>query len=1234
MIQTGNRQVAIRSLKGKLLAAYEYLVEHNDQGNAVKVKQLAGKLVNEEFTIAFCGHFSAGKSMMINRLVGEDLLPSSPIPTSANLVKVKGGEEYVKVFFKNEKPRLYLPPYDYKMVKNYCKDGDQIQEIEISHSDSRLSNQTVIIDTPGIDSADDAHRIATESAIHLADLILYVMDYNHVQSELNFMFTKELTQAGKEVYLVINQVDKHSNQELSFAEFKTSVAHAFASWGVKPAGIFYTSLKEDDHEYNQFLELQAFLAERLKEKDSLLLPSIFHSLQKIIKDHLDVTKKKDELELEPFKDILNELSAGEQEELADNYDRLGEEKNALSEGPLKAKKEFDSEVNKIMTNAYLMPFETRALAESYLESCQPGFKIGWLFTKQKTLATREERLNLFYQEILKKTKAQIEWHLRDFLLRFLKAKGGENKELLAKIQIFNVHFPRELLATAVKTGARLSDTYVINYTDNVANEIKRLAKSDVDELKIEILNAFHEKHTASQIRLNQKLASLKRYIIALEQVKKYELAESLAQRPLETLLSETNRLSSDRFHLFDREEEDFEVVYGETGHARQVQKKSSLSMSKPVLKEKILLPTNASERMKQTAEKLKKAAQLVQGLPGFKKLAGQLAEKAERLEHKGFTVALFGAFSAGKSSFANALLGERVLPVSPNPMTAAISKIKPINELYPHGTVLVKVKEEHAMLEDVNHALNLFDFHGESLADAMTKIEKLNGDFDQLGAAEKANYAFLQAFTRGYAAFSQQLGTVLKKTITEFGDYVAMEEKSCFVEWIDLYYDCPLTRSGITLVDTPGADSINARHTGVAFDFIKNSDAILFVTYYNHAFSKADREFLIQLGRVKDSFQLDKMFFIINAIDLADNEEEQETVTRYVHEQLIKYGVRNPHLYSLSSLNALKEKEENITLSVSGMSAFEEAFYHFITNDLASLAAFASENELSRVSRLVAKLIDSTKEDATARQQKRANMEAEKRGIKAIIVQQTAQNLKNRLDQEIKELIYYIKQRVFFRFNGFFKETFNPSVLRDDGRDLKKVLRNALGELLEQIGFDFAQEMRATTVRLDFFAEKITAEYQITLIERIREINQDVSFSLFEFEDKAQIDFEIAFKEISYGLFSPAMAYFKNPKSFFEKSENKLMSDEIYRVLSISADEYLQNEQKRIQALYGHVIEGEFEKLVLQMTEQADDFYLSLLSALDGGVSAKQLMEIQQSLTELMYKDESRNGRSHILAQS
>ena len=177
-----------------------------------------------------------------------------------------------------------------------------------------------------------------------------------------------------------------------------------------------------------------------------------------------------------------------------------------------------------------------------------------------------------------------------------------------------------------------------------------------------------------------------------------------------------------------------------------------------------------------------------------------------------------------------------------------------------------------------------------------------------MDAFEKTHLAFLQAFVRGIEAYRNELGETIQTNLTEFTGFVANEEQSCLVEWIEVYYDCELTRKGITFVDTPGADSINARHTGVAFEYIKNSDAILFVTYYNHAFSKADREFLIQLGRVKDTFALDKMFFIVNAIDLAQDEEEMNAVLDYVEDQLVTYGIRQPHLYPVSSLQALKEK--------------------------------------------------------------------------------------------------------------------------------------------------------------------------------------------------------------------------------------------------------------------------------------------------------------------------------------
>src|SRR5699024_1647278 len=74
-------------------------------------------------------------------------------------------------------------------------------------------------------------------------------------------------------------------------------------------------------------------------------------------------------------------------------------------------------------------------------------------------------------------------------------------------------------------------------------------------------------------------------------------------------------------------------------------------------------------------------------LKGFQSIINELEKKKYRLENRELTIALFGTFSAGKSSFSNALFGERVLPVSPNPTTAVISRISPVTSQHSHGTV-------------------------------------------------------------------------------------------------------------------------------------------------------------------------------------------------------------------------------------------------------------------------------------------------------------------------------------------------------------------------------------------------------------------------------------------------------------------------------------------------------------------------------------------------------------------
>src|SRR5699024_4440563 len=102
----------IKTNRDQLAALHQTMRANHDEENAEKILELYQKLENGELMISFSGHFSAGKSSIINNLLGQDILPKSPIPTSANIVKMTSGEGWARVFFYNEEPVEYREPYD------------------------------------------------------------------------------------------------------------------------------------------------------------------------------------------------------------------------------------------------------------------------------------------------------------------------------------------------------------------------------------------------------------------------------------------------------------------------------------------------------------------------------------------------------------------------------------------------------------------------------------------------------------------------------------------------------------------------------------------------------------------------------------------------------------------------------------------------------------------------------------------------------------------------------------------------------------------------------------------------------------------------------------------------------------------------------------------------------------------------------------------------------------------
>ncbi|KKB38506.1 putative protein Bsub YpbR [Bacillus thermotolerans] len=1163
MMSTATIQQTMAPIIAKTVSLFELFERAGDEERARKAKLFLQKLHNEEFIVAFCGHFSAGKSTMINALTGENLLPSSPIPTSANLVKVhRASEDFAKVYYRDKQPLLFQAPYRFERVKEFCKDGEEVETIEIGHSESSLPSEVTVMDTPGVDSTDDAHRISTESALHLADMVFYVMDYNHVQSELNFIYTKELLSHGVKLYLIINQIDKHRDEELSFDEFKQSVYTSFSAWGVEPEAFYFTSLKAPSFPGNDFEEVKSLIHESMEDREELSFRSAETMMNRLVSEHLSWLEEEQAETKEELAEILGE--DWDKEEL---IEKERETKAQLDKrDPEALVRQIEESREQVLQNAYLMPASTRELAREYLESAQPDFKVGLLFSKKKTEEERRRRLENFLTDLQEKTETQLNWHLRQQFSSWLKESGLRDDELQLEAEELSVPVDESVITNTVKSGAGVTGDYVLTYSDDVANQLKKRARELTNELKERAAGRMGSQFASERKEWQERWSAWHKKVEALHKLEHLETEASNRQQTIRRLLAEDGMAIPQRYEGFIQEWEQQlrdVTVFNEDLAADWESK--AVEQEEKIVQEAIRTMETTGTSMEETAGRLRHMSEKLNGIPGFQRFIDGLKQKAGRLEQRKYTIALFGAFSAGKSSFANALLGEKVLPVSPNPTTAAVNRIHPPDDTHQHRTADVHLKTEEVMLFDLQQSLEFFNRTVQTLEEAYEAVPGLLGNKGGDGK-ENIHLSFLKAFYEGYTEYKQHLGQTLSVDLPAFKGFVANEKQSCFVESIDLYYDCEFTRQGVTLVDTPGADSINARHTGVAFEYIKNSDAILFVTYYNHAFSKADREFLIQLGRVKDAFELDKMFFIVNAIDLASSDEEVDEVIGYVSSQLQQYGIRFPRIYGLSSLQAIQELERgDKDHPNSNILPFKQAFGQFLEGDLTQMAVQSAEAEWERGLERLCQLIATAKENRDNREQKQEELNSQYDQISSHLEQESLQLMEKRLNQEMDELVFYVKQRVFYRFSDFFKEAFNPASLGSSGSQAKHALQEAMKELLNSVGYDFAQEMRATSLRSENQVHKLLSDKHEQLKMQYESIQSQLQFTDIEWPSKETPDFPTAFRETPLSTFDSALSLYKNAKAFFEKNEKQLMQEKLEDMLSSLADEYLEEEKAKLR---------------------------------------------------------------------
>lgn len=568
-------------------------------------------------------------------------------------------------------------------------------------------------------------------------------------------------------------------------------------------------------------------------------------------------------------------------------------------------------------------------------------------------------------------------------------------------------------------------------------------------------------------------------------------------------------------------------------------------------------------------QRLEQTQRQLEGIQGFS--TRELEEVHTRLSNRHYLVAVFGAFSAGKSSLLNALLDDSMLVVSPNPTTASVTRISAPRADTEVESITITAKTEQELWRDVANVFALLHENPQSLTEAMMQASVLNArDYP---TSVRTHIRFLKSVAQGYDEMLPKLGQSWTVEQAHFERFTADEKQAAYIARVDVARRNSWLNRGFVFVDTPGVDSIHRRHTDVAFRYMRHADAVLFVMYYTHAFTQRDRDFLVQLSGVQDVTETNKLFTVINAVDLATSDDERAAVRQRVEEELRRLGIRRPRVYEVSSqlalagrgLKRLPEDEAfqamararaNLStadvlpspaslIEASGLLHLETDLQAYIETEGNALARDIVSRTLAQIRDQALRAVSDTTvahaEDVDMRQDRLAQLATLKIKLDhdfAQVVSDTSV-VQRGLMTNLEELVFHAGERIRFRYRDMFRQSFHPGRFRM-GRPQDK-LQDAALELTDSLCRQIDIEIRTFSLRASALVATTYAQTLVPWRTRCADVLLYPPFN--PSPDTDYLVAEDVRSSLPSDIFRPYFHFFSSAKQFFEDGGSKAMMD-------------------------------------------------------------------------------------------
>ena len=147
------------------------------------------------------------------------------------------------------------------------------------------------------------------------------------------------------------------------------------------------------------------------------------------------------------------------------------------------------------------------------------------------------------------------------------------------------------------------------------------------------------------------------------------------------------------------------------------------------------------------------------------------------------------------------------------------------------------------------------------------------------------------------------------------------------VQEVEITYPSEYLKDGVRIIDTPGVGSVYSHNTEVAYNYLPQVDAAVFVVTVDPPLSQAEHEFLHD---IRD--YVHKLFFVLNKIDYVDEVERREALeftTQMLQAELTAEQVK---IFPMSAKMALDGKTNGHPelLDASLLPQFEEHLRQFL----------------------------------------------------------------------------------------------------------------------------------------------------------------------------------------------------------------------------------------------------------------------------------------------------------------